>query len=98
MTTQTWISPNGVEHGIDSNGRCFTCGRIHYKSLSELLPGDVVKLPKRGVARTVREVKPTGYLAAGNKRIFAVLYVEGDTPEWSAGNSGIATSVWELVR
>jgi len=27
--SNTWVSPNGVEHLVDDDGRCATCGRSH---------------------------------------------------------------------
>lgn len=61
----------------------------------ELQPGDRVRLG-RTVVRTVATVTDSGYVNAQDAPIYSVRYVEGDTAEWSAGNSGTAASVWDL--
>lgn len=62
----------------------------------ELEPGDRLLIEGRHV-RTVAAVVPLGYVNRLDEPIFAVRYAEGDMPEWSAGNSGIARSLWRRL-
>lgn len=59
------------------------------KRTDELVLGDLVRLPG-GLIRTVDVVKDSGYVNYRNEPIFAVMYCEGRTAEWSEGNSSIA--------
>jgi hypothetical protein len=49
------------------------------------------------LVRTVDRVEVGPYLNYRNEPIYNVEYVEGRTDEWSAGNSGIASTTWRLA-
>ena len=59
---------------------------------ADLRTGDRLLIDGR-LVRTVREVVHSGYVNRRNLPIFAVLYEEGDTREWSGGNTGIASTL-----
>jgi hypothetical protein len=62
----------------------------------ELLPGDRLLINGRYI-RTVATVRDSGWLNFRDEPIFSVRYAEGDTAEWSGGNSGIASSLWTVA-
>lgn len=62
-----------------------------------LKAGDVV-LVGNGLRRTVDHITDSGYLNARNLTIWNVMYVEAGVPGvWSGGNSGIASSLWDMA-
>jgi hypothetical protein len=63
----------------------------------QLQPGMRVQLPCRGVIRTVDRITESDWLNRNDEPIFYVMYREGRTPEWSDGNSGIASTTWQVV-
>jgi hypothetical protein len=63
----------------------------------QLQPGVRIQLPGPNVVRTVDRVVPSEWLNARNETIFYVYYREGSTPEWSEGNSGIASTLWTVA-
>lgn len=65
------------------------------KRTDELEVGDVVVLP-RGVRRTVSSVTDSGWVNARDETIWTVSYLGGRTADWSAGNTGIGSSVWTV--
>lgn len=65
------------------------------KRTDQLMPGDRVRLPG-GLVRTVKYVGTSNFVAARNQPILYVIYREGRTPEWSAGNSSIRFNTWEV--
>jgi hypothetical protein len=65
---------------------------------TDLAPGDRVQLPGPGVLRVVDRVVQSDYVNSSNEPIFYVFWEEGPTENWSAGNSGIAESLWKVVQ
>lgn len=65
------------------------------KRTDQLVKGDKVLLVGRHV-RTVESVVETQWLNYSNDPILAVFYREGDTTEWSGGNTGAPETLWEL--
>jgi hypothetical protein len=68
------------------------------KTTLELQPGDRVVLPRKGVVRTVAEVKQSAMTNYRSKPIYFVTYTEGDTEQWSGGNSATAESTWPIEQ
>lgn len=66
------------------------------KTTLQLAPGDRVLLVGRHV-RTVETVEPGPFVNQWGAPIFNVLWAEGSTSEWSAGNSGAAETVWTVT-
>lgn len=66
------------------------------KRTDQLVIGDRVLLVGRHV-RTVSEVRESSWLNHRNQPILYVFYAEGSTADWSHGNSGIASSEWEIA-
>ena len=67
-----------------------------FKTTEQLEAGDRVALPS-GLTRTVSHLEPSPYLNSRNEPIVYVMYAEGRTAEWSAGNSAIASTRWTLA-
>ena len=67
------------------------------KTTLELQPGDRVVLTRKGVVRTVAKVTPSDYVNRHNEIIYNVHYREGRDRDWSGGNSGLASTTWELA-
>lgn len=61
-----------------------------------LEPGTRVVLPG-GLVRTIDRVTESQWLNRSNEPIFYVYYAEGRTPEWSEGNSAIASTEWKVA-
>lgn len=62
----------------------------------ELAPGDRVLIDGR-LVRTIKQVRPNGYLNHRDEPLYSVEYAEGDTPEWSGGNGAAGDSWWKIV-
>ena len=68
------------------------------KHYDELKPGDRIALPLRGLIRTVASIGPNGTFNRRNEPLWTVLYAEGRTDEWSAGNSGLPSHLVTLAE
>jgi len=69
------------------------------KTTLDLQPGDVVLIgwPVAKTRRTVARVVPNGYVNHRDEPLYNVLYAEGDTPEWSGGNSSNGSGTWQVA-
>lgn len=66
------------------------------KTTAELVAGDRLLINGR-LVRTVARVERSAFVNYRDEPIFYVMYAEGDTPEWSGGNSGIGSTGWTLA-
>lgn len=65
------------------------------KRTSELAAGDRVRVGP--YLRTVSEILPTPWVNYLGRPIVSVNYAEGDTREWSGGNTASLGFLWEVV-
>jgi hypothetical protein len=51
-----------------------------------------------GQIRTVQSVTPTGDVNMRGVTLWSVMYAEGRTADWSAGNSGASDTLWTVIE
>ena len=72
----------------------------HYRAelrTDQLHPGMQVILPGN-IVREVDRIVESDWLNRDDLPIYYVYWTEGRTPEWSEGNSGIASTLWNVAN
>ena len=70
------------------------------KRTTDLAPGDqIIVGPRSHLTRTVREVRPLGFVTRRGQQAYGVYYAEpAELGVWGEGNSTTGDRVWTLVN